>query len=218
MTSDETQLVQPVGVRVGAATVLVGLLAIVATLASSFSRPASTTTHGAILFLASLVVIGGLVACAASWVVWKQAAHTHELAERQDLTARKIDAVNEVVRQLTAAPTVNLLELRQMVRQQGDELQEKVLMGHTMVARRFSDVLKEAIQTSVHSSKVDGVEEITKSIGELRDELGEVKRDVAKAREEAKTREEAYVDGFVDGANEPGSVTVLKQPGPRPAT
>ena len=67
-------------------------------------------------------------------------------AERHELIAAKVDAVDEVVRQLTAAPTVNLHELRQMVRQQGAELQEQVMMGSVMVASRFTDVLKEGIQ------------------------------------------------------------------------
>jgi hypothetical protein len=132
-SDDKTETPIPRGQFAGGILMAVGTLAIVGTLGSSFTRPASTTVHGAILYLGMLIVIIGLVVCAASWVVSKQ-------AERDMRIAEKVDAVDEVVRQLMAAPTVRLHEARQLM---GDTVERVVGVAKAEVVREIGGKVEE---------------------------------------------------------------------------
>jgi hypothetical protein len=137
MSGHEIQTPQlPVGIRIGGTVMLVGLLAIVSTLTSSYSRPAFTAVHGVILALACVGVIAGLVVCANSHSAGRNVTLNRDLAEHvdvknADLAAQhgqlslrleqlttQVEASNDVLRQLSAAPTVRLEEVRRELHHQ----------------------------------------------------------------------------------------------------
>jgi hypothetical protein len=151
MSVHEIHTAQPaLGIRVGGTVMLVGLLAIVGTLASSLSRSTFATAHGVILALACVGVIAGLVMCAASHVTGRNATLNRDLAEHADVKnaelamqveqlTSQVEACNYVLRQLSAAPTVRLYEVSQALeRISRDGVQE--------IAEHIDKVVERAVQ------------------------------------------------------------------------
>lgn len=193
MTTDTRQHPQPFTHFAGHVLMVLGGFVAVGVLGYAAAEPMNVVPFSALLVASAALFVTGLVAKASAWVVG-------ELGGPQEEN-------NVLLRQMSAAPTVNLHEARQLFREQLSHMQEQVMLGQTMVTNRLNTTLADRIEAAAHASSVKGVEDIVKSIEELRHAVHEMGQGVAKAAEQS------YADGLVDGAS---GVATVRRIHPRP--
>lgn len=107
MTADATPVESakfPYSVAVsGVATTVLGVAITASSLTSSLISQGSSI-HGALLFVAAITVIAGLMVCVAAWLAFRNAKQGGELAAQHREMENKIDALAEMVKGLAAAP------------------------------------------------------------------------------------------------------------------
>lgn len=153
--------------RLGVAVATIGAFAFAIVLDDT-----QTTPHHATLTVSLLATVLGTILAVAGLIDYRNARrgrkYTARVEAKLDTLAKAVQANHDTLTgQLAAARTVDLHEVRQLVQQYTGALEEKVLMGQAMVARRFVDILKEAMELVSHTSTAAGVETITKAIEDL---------------------------------------------------
>jgi hypothetical protein len=141
MSGHEIQTPQlSVGIRIGGGIVLLGMLG---ALASSVSQPPPTIAHLMFLTLSSTCILAGMQLCAASYLAGRNAMLNRDLAEHVGVKVgqltTQVGACNDVLQQLSAAPTVRLHEVNQALeRISRDGIQE--------IAEHIDKAVERAVQ------------------------------------------------------------------------
>ena len=146
----------------GGTETLVGLFAIATVLGDTLDEPGDNAAHNALLYLSGLLVVAGFLTIAATLVAMVNARGHETTAQSIDKVSVQVGQNGHLSKQLLAARTVDLVEMRDQIEAVARELTRNAIDD----LKKDSSATYESLQAEIKQLRVSLAHSYVDSLGE----------------------------------------------------